>query len=527
MFVSALNILYIEDNLGDRFILQESLANTYNTHELHFCDKLQEGFDLIDKKEFDLILLDLSLPDSRGVESVKLLNEKVRSAIPIIVFTGLNDNDIAMRSLNFGAQDFLVKGDFDLMMLNKTIRYAIERHKVQHELVLKSNMLNRAESMADIGSWEMDLKRNRVKLSNGMKRLLHLEPNSDLVSIKEFLTFIHQQDKSSILSMLTGKGKQKISTSIELRFVRTNGEVVHSLCKVVFASKAGSSQLVHGVTLDVSNQKEVEKVKEAFTLELSNKVKERTQELENTKRKLEKSLSKEKELGELKSRFVSTASHQFRTPLTVIQSNVGLLEMQIGPNEREAMPFFDKVTGRIKSEVKRMTEIMDEVLILGKINSGGIHPVFNRTDVLAICTDIVDKYNEIQDDDRTAVIHVEGENRMVDLDKSLFEDALSNMLSNAFKYSVGKPSPEVRLIFGRKKLDIEVKDFGMGIPEHDLKNLFAPFFRASNVLDVPGNGLGTSIMKEYIELNKGKIIVESAMNKGTLVKVQFKLSKDD
>lgn len=524
--LSPLKILYIEDNLGDRIILEESLSSSVDIDALQHCVTLKEGFDLIQKGDFDLILLDLSLPDSHGVENVKLLNEKIGSSIPIIVFTGLNDSKVAMKALKFGAQDFLVKGDYNLLLLSKAIQYAIERHKVQHELVLKSNMLNRAESMADIGSWEIDLKNNQVKLSNGMKRLLHLDPNSDLISIQEFLKFILAEDKNSILNTLSVTEKVPLATAIELKFVRKNGEVFHSLCKIELASTA-TNNLVHGVTLDVSYQKEVEEVKEAFTLQLTNKVKERTQELENTKRKLENSLSKEKELGELKSRFVSTASHQFRTPLTVIQSNIGLLEMQIGAREKELMPFFDKVTNRIKNEVRRMTEIMDDVLILGKINSGGIHPVFRSTDILELCTSIVDKHNEIQEDGRIALIKVMGENRRVEMDKNLFKDAFSNMLSNAFKYSIGKPAPEVTLTFEQKSFNLEVKDFGIGIPEDDLMNLFTPFFRASNVLDVPGNGLGTAIMKEYFEINKGRVKVESVINQGTTINVRFKLKENE
>ena len=238
---------------------------------------------------------------------------------------------------------------------------------------------------------------------------------------------------------------------------------------------------------------------------------------------LTESLNRQMELGELKSRFISTASHQFRTPLTVIKSNVDLLKLNLNSIKEENKNLIEKVVNRNSREVERMTKIMDELLTLEKISAGGVAPVFSLVNVLKVCQDSIDNYNQIQDDDRIAQLEIIGTPYDLELDKNLFEDAFSNILSNAFKYSKNRPAPHITIDFKDESLNIKVIDFGMGIPEKDLKNLFNPFFRASNVLDIPGTGLGTSIMKEYIEINNGTLLIESEVGEGT--KVEINLTK--
>lgn len=526
-----LKILYIEDNLGDRVLLEDILSEFTNVESLHCCGTLSEGIEILNKEDFNIIFLDLSLPDSFGVDGVRVLNTQMNSSLPIIVFTGLNDTGIAMKALSSGAQDYIVKGEYSLPLLKRAISYAIERHRAQLELILKNqeilvseNMLRRAESMADIGSWKIDMTQGQVILSEGMSRLLALSPKINFISLNEFLSHVHFDDKQLFYNTLNSTNNLDSSEVIEARFLRSNGADFSVVCKVENV-RYGNGHIVHGVIRDITSQKEVERVKEAFTIELSNKVKERTEELENIKTMLEKSLSKEKELNELKSRFVSTASHQFRTPLTVILSNVGLLEMQLSKETTILLPNLDRIIRRIKNEIDRMTETMNEVLILGKIESGGINPNFQSIDVVELCQSVVEKLNEIQLDGRKAKITVIGKKQHLHIDNNLFEDAFSNILSNSFKYSEGKASPEITFNFKQKELDILIKDFGIGIPEEDIENIFDPFYRASNTMGISGSGLGTSIIKEYIKMNNGEISIKSRINEGTTFILHFNIEK--
>jgi PAS domain S-box-containing protein len=254
------------------------------------------------------------------------------------------------------------------------------------------------------------------------------------------------------------------------------------------------------------------------------KLKEQTDYLEQTQSKLKLSLKKEKELSELKSRFVSTASHQFRTPLTVIQSSVGVLEYQKDQMSAELIPRFDKMHQRVLEQINRMTSLMDDVLIMGKLNEGGFVTELKPTDVIALCNKIITNYNDIQEDKRTTELYVTGKPVSVLLDSKLIEHAFSNILSNAFKYSIGKKSPSVDIVFDSEKVKISIKDYGMGIPKEDIKHLFKPFFRASNTIDISGTGLGSTVAKDYIELNNGILIVNSEIGVGSEFSIEFKLS---
>jgi len=272
---------------------------------------------------------------------------------------------------------------------------------------------------------------------------------------------------------------------------------------------------------DITEKKDIER-KLKHSLEYTEKeVVKRTLELENTKKELEESLNKEMELGELKSRFVSTASHQFRTPLTVIQTNMSILSMQMDKMNDEFKPKFEQAYTRIKGQISRMTDLMNDVLILGKINAGNIIVKSIQTDLVSICEDIVTNFNEIQIDSRRMVVQVVGKERYLYLDKQLMGYAISNVVSNALKYSDGCATPIFTISFSEEDVKISIKDFGIGIFKNELTHIFDPFYRGSNTKDISGTGLGTSITKEYVELNGGEINMFSVPDEGTEVTLTF------
>lgn len=286
--------------------------------------------------------------------------------------------------------------------------------------------------------------------------------------------------------------------------------------------KNGKIESVMLVVQDITNKKEAEDKVHQQNYDLEEIVNKRTKELKEAKHELEVAYEKEKELGELKSRFVATASHQFRTPLTVIQSSVGVLAMQLDNMDEKFKPQFEKSYERIKGQIQRMTALMNDVLVLGKLNSGNIQLDLQSVDILALAKDIVTNYDETQTDGRKMNVIVKGNAYPLILDVKLIEHALSNIISNAFKYSVGKKAPCLTISFEKGKVKIIVQDFGIGIPEKDIRHIFEPFYRASNVKEFPGTGLGTAIIKEYVELNKGTIEVKSELNKGTSFKINLK-----
>ena len=249
-------------------------------------------------------------------------------------------------------------------------------------------------------------------------------------------------------------------------------------------------------------------------------------ERDQTKKELKKALEKEKELGELKSQFVSMASHQFRTPLTVIQSNIELFQMLASKIDSELKGKFDKISRRIQTEVARLGDLMNDVLLLGKLNANVLLADIQLGNILQDTTEVVDRLNSIQPDNRKAAISVEGSQKNIAYDKKLLAHALSNLIDNAFKYSRNKPSPEVKIAF-KENLEISVVDFGRGIPKDEISKLFQPFFRSNSAQDIEGTGLGLVICKRYIELQKGTLSVKSNLNKKTTFTISLPIKLNE
>ncbi len=231
--------------------------------------------------------------------------------------------------------------------------------------------------------------------------------------------------------------------------------------------------------------------------------------------KLRFSLKKEKELNKLKSGFVSMTSHQFRTPLTTILSSSELLEMNMDmiSLSTKMKKNVSKYIQRIKNEVKRLDDLMSDVLELGRNDLGKIpfHP--QKTDIIKLCDELINNHVFTAKGNRTVKLEVEGKKEKVFLDPKLVYQILVNFISNAFKYSKG--NPVLKIVFSNKYLHFHIIDNGIGISENDKKHLFTSFFRANNVQDIKGTGLGLVIAKQYIELHKGEIEVKSKINKGT------------
>jgi len=301
---------------------------------------------------------------------------------------------------------------------------------------------------------------------------------------------------------------------------RKNGTSYPVEIHLQYSPYKGSDAFI-AIVLDISERKKAERAKEEFTKQLEEKVKERTGELIESQKQLEEALVKEKQLGELKSRFVSTASHEFRTPMAIIQSNSELLSIISKQDEQGTNQRLERATSRIQNEIKRMTNLMDDILVLGKITSENSMNV-NKTpiDLLAFCQDLVKDFNEIQKDERIIEVEFSGTPRKLTLDSKLISHALSNLLSNSLKYSK-KDNPILHIFYEEENVKISISDKGIGIPKADLLNLFQPFHRANNVGDIQGSGLGLAIVKDYVERNNGTIDVISQLNKGSTFTISF------
>jgi PAS domain S-box-containing protein len=236
---------------------------------------------------------------------------------------------------------------------------------------------------------------------------------------------------------------------------------------------------------------------------------------------VKQALQKERELNELKSGFVTMASHQFRTPLSVIFSNTELIDFKaelLPTNQRNE---FKLISERIQLEVDRMTELMNNILVFGKYDSREIKVVKKPLDLYHYINKLNEIYYSNQKDGRKLKISFNGNLKTFVSDESLLTHILTNMINNAFKYSEGKPSPELKIKFHDNQIEFEVKDYGVGVPKDELPNLFHSFYRASNTTNIKGSGLGLVIAKQFTELLNGKIFAESVEFKGATFTIEF------
>lgn len=275
-------------------------------------------------------------------------------------------------------------------------------------------------------------------------------------------------------------------------------------------------------------QKELERVAQALIStneSLERKVSDRTKVLQEAIRELEKSrselsnaLEKEKDLNDLKSRFISMASHEFRTPLTTILSSASLIsEYNDNPEHAERR---QKHLTRIKSAVNNLNDILSDFLSISKLEEGKVRAEYSAFDLPDMAREII---NDLQLNAKSGqqIMHThQGRNDVV-LDPKLLKNILLNLLSNAIKFTPENKNIHLRTNAYDLTIGIEVEDEGIGISDEDQKHLFERFYRGKNAFNIQGTGLGLHIVGNYVDLLKGHISLKSELNKGTLIKITF------
>ncbi|WP_077130361.1 PAS domain-containing sensor histidine kinase [Spirosoma montaniterrae] len=256
--------------------------------------------------------------------------------------------------------------------------------------------------------------------------------------------------------------------------------------------------------------------------DLEQKVADRTHALMNTLEQLEQSrdeltraLAAERELGELKSRFVSMASHEFRTPLTTVLTSAALIEKYTTTEQQDKRL---RHLDRIRASVNHLNDILEEFLSVGRLEEGRIEPHPAETDVPKLIAETVADMQGMLKEGQTVQTDVLCD-CPVWLDSSLLRKVMVNLLSNAIKYSGPGSVVTIRCHCAEEQLTLVVADQGIGIPKDDQEHLFGRFFRAKNATNIAGTGLGLHIVGRYVELLGGTVSLTSEPGVGTTVTV--------
>lgn len=270
--------------------------------------------------------------------------------------------------------------------------------------------------------------------------------------------------------------------------------------------------------VDTTLRKKAEEKLKNYSFELEKQVKNRTlileeaiQELEKTKRDLNNALHKEKELNELKSRFVSMASHEFRTPLTTMMSSLSLVTKYGEANDKENQV---KHVSKIKTSINNLTDILNDFLSLSKLEEGRIENMLEEVNLKTFMEDIISEMKFMTSDNQK-INYLHTGKEIVSLDKKLLKNIMFNLISNAIKFSPDGGLIAVSASVSNSAVTISIKDSGIGISVEDQKHLFERFFRGQNATHIQGTGLGLNIVAKYIELMEGSLDIDSKENVGT------------
>ncbi|MEH2289522.1 hybrid sensor histidine kinase/response regulator [Nostoc sp.] len=387
----TIHILLVEDSASDAYLLHRIFLNLDREQwQMLHVERLSEAIEasrvfsastfsnsqIESRKQsrFDLVLLDLSLPDSIGLDTLKEFKAAVPD-IPVVVLTGVDDEDLALQALAEGAQDYLVKDKITIQWLVRAIRYAIERSEIL-------NQLRESE--------------------------------------------------------------------------------------------------------------------------------ERTRQ----------ALAKEQELNELKSNFVAMVSHEFRTPMTTIQTAVDMLEYNSNKlTDVRRTKYFE----RIQNAIIQMLNLLNEILFLSKTEAAKLEYQPTLINLESFCSELTDILQLNAGSKHSIIFTFQGESTQTQIDEDLLNCILTNLISNAIKYSPENDTIWFNLICKDCLAIFQIRDQGMGIPLKDQTYLFQTFYRASNVGIIQGTGLGLTIVKKCVELHGGHIQLESEQGVGTTVIVTLPL----
>lgn len=339
-------------------------------------------------------------------------------------------------------------------------------------------------------------------------RLLYINPayervwNTSFQRLREnqfsFMDTVHKEDQLLVWDFIEQykAGKQG---HIYFRLQVADQPLRWLLARTFMIRDTAGNLIRHiGIISDVTGQKEKERV-------------------------LQQSLLREQELNQLKSQFVSTASHEFRTPLTTIQSSVDLIKLYLDLPPATAKPPIQKHLDVIAKLISQVSSLLSDMLTISRIEAGKIAINPQQADVVAICEDIIATHFSQQTDQRKARLLLEGQPHTVYVDEKLFSHVMVNLLSNAFKFS--KTNPTLHIVFRADTLFLEVIDEGIGIPAKELSALFQAFFRASNTTGIPGTGLGLAISRQFIELMGGHLDIQSQEKVGTICTITLPIGE--
>lgn len=391
------------------------------------------------------------------------------------------------------------------------IRDVSEKKKDEADLRLVNERYELLSIATNDAVWDWDMLTEKVHWNHGLQSIFGYPNDHRTTSFTWWETNVHPDDADTVHNTLHEAFAVEASNwSVEYRFKCLDGayKYVHDRGYVIY--KHGKPIRMIGTMQDVHELTE-------YRLALEHKVRERTRELHQA-------LEKEKELSEMKSRFVSIASHEFRTPLSAIQFAADFVQLY---RQKADAAEIDGKLQNITVQVQHMMSLLDDVLTVGKADAGKIAVNSTRIDIKAFFKQLTENVRDASKSSHEIVANYKIANRYLQSDEKLLFNIFSNLLSNAIKFSPGERQVYFNCFEQFGYLIVEVGDNGIGIDPEESASLFEAFTRGSNVGAIPGTGLGLSIVKTAVDLLEGEIELTRTEVYNTVFRVRLPRWKKD
>ena len=375
----------------------------------------------------------------------------------------------------------------------------------------------------------------KVVISNPTAEQLFGYTNNELIglSLEDLIPARFRGNHSALRKSFFGKPSPRhMGMGRDLMGLHKDGREFPVEVSLSF-TKMKEELLVMAFVSDITQRKQVEVALKRseeqlilYAAELEKKVQLRTEALNKTVDELEKeiqerkkaveemhkALEKERELNELKSKFVSLVSHEFRTPLSTILSSASLIGQY---NEKKESEKVDKHVSRIKSSINHLINILNDLLSLGKLEEGKVQAHKEIIELGGYLSEIKEELSATLKPRQSIVLECPKGIGQIISDSKILRSIFFNLISNASKYSDEGKTIFVQCVSGEDEIAFNIVDQGMGIPEDDLKHIFERFFRAGNVTNIQGTGLGLNIVRRYVDLLGGRVHFNSEYGKGS------------
>ncbi len=478
-----LNILVLEDNPDDAELivlaLEQSGLDIRSRLAANQTDYLREL-----SPEIDLILSDFYLPDYDAIKALEQRNAQ-QLDIPFIMITGSLTEEIAAACIQLGAADYLMKDR--LSRLGNAVNNALHAKNLRDEKRRTEEELRRSE------------EKFRNLFEQAMDIILIIDPSTHQIL-----------DVNFAVETFLGYSKAELLHQPYHHFfpeAKQLTQQVQAYLPEVLVSHKNGSQLPMDITANLISWD----TGQAIRLTMRD-VSERLEA-----KALHQEILIEKELRELKNRFVSMVSHEFRTPLATIQLHVDMLRKYPLEGEKRTQVF-----GRIQTAITEMLRLIEDVLTYNKAEGGWLEFVPESLDLVEFCGEIIEQTRLTLATHTHEIVFTNlGMPVPLSLDKNLIGQIISNLMSNAVKYSPSGGKIELALEWHREQVLVRVSDEGIGIAETDQKRLFQSFHRGNNVQGIAGTGLGLAITQQAVRLHGGTIQLESELGKGSTFTVAF------